>query len=152
MFDRALAHKRAQDLTTSPLLQRVLDRYVTVGRYVAHLRRTTRIYRQRRDALVAAVDEFLPDVGLRPPSGGLFAWLSLPEGVTAHRLDAAAREEGVELAPGSRFFPDPADGEGSVRLNFAALNPEEIRTGVERLRVALDLSRRSHSPRVVQPR
>jgi DNA-binding transcriptional MocR family regulator len=142
VLDRVLAHKRAQDLTTSPLLQRVLDRYVTVGRYVSHLRRTTRLYRERRDAVVAAVRNDLPGVDLRPPRGGLFAWLGLPEGVTAHRLDAAAREEGVGLAPGSRFFPEPADGEGFVRLNFAALTPDEIRVGVGRLRVALERSTR----------
>jgi GntR family transcriptional regulator/MocR family aminotransferase len=138
VLDRVLAHKRAQDLTTSPLLQRVLDRYVTVGRYVSHLRRTTRLYRARRDALVDAVTGVLPGVGLDPPSGGLFAWLRLPEGVSAHRLDVLAREEGVEMAPGGRFFPDPHDGDGFVRLNFATLTSEEIGIGVARLRRALE--------------
>jgi GntR family transcriptional regulator/MocR family aminotransferase len=108
---------------------------------VTHLRRTTRVYRQRRDALVDAVHEQLPDVHLDPPGGGLFAWLGLPDGVTASRLDSATRDEGVALAPGTRFYPEPVDGEGFVRLNFAALAPDEIRAGVRRVRVALDRAR-----------
>lgn len=139
IFERLQQQKRVQDLTTSPLMQRALDRYVTVGRYQAHLRRSTRIYRQRRDALLAALRRFLPkEVSLTPPQGGLFVWLRLPEGMSSSSLLPLALEHGVEFAPGGRFFANPADGEPFVRLNFATRTPEEITEGIQRLAGAIE--------------
>lgn len=129
--------KQVTDLGTSLLLQRALDRFVTVGRYRVNLRRTTRLYRERRDALRAALAEHLPEVGFAVPVGGLFGWLALPDGVRADELLVTARDRGVDVAAGSRFFLDPADGAGFVRLNFAVQPPERITTGVARLAAAV---------------
>ena len=80
-------------------MQRTLDMYVTVGRYQAHLRRSTRMYRQRRDAMLAAIRRFLPaGVTVFPPRGGLFLWLKLPNRVSALGLMPLSLEEGVEFA------------------------------------------------------
>ncbi|MFN8196417.1 MAG: PLP-dependent aminotransferase family protein [Nocardioidaceae bacterium] len=128
--------KRAQDLMTSPVAQHVVDRFVTVGRYQARLRRTVRTCRQRLDALMAALDHHLPRAEARRPDGGLFVWVRLPDlppGVTTRDLLAAALAEGVSFTPGDRFFVDPADGAQHLRLNLAVLEPEEIDEGVRRL-------------------
>ena len=138
VYHRLAEHKRVQDLSTAPLMQRVLDRYVTVGRYQAHLRRTVRHYRRRRDALMAALADQLPEVSAPTPKGGLFAWATLPDGLSSQVLRAHAREEGVDFAPGGWFFPEPAAGDRFLRLNFCTLTPDEIVEGVRRLRVALD--------------
>jgi len=77
-FDSLVRYKRVNDLTSSNLHQRALEAYVTVGRYQSHLRRTSAIYRKRRDALLHAVDRYLPAaVQLKPHQGGLFAWMRL---------------------------------------------------------------------------
>src|SRR5512142_1360619 len=56
-----LAHyKRVTDLTTSSLFQRALEAYVTVGRYHAHLRRSIQVYRKRRDAMLEAIQRYMP--------------------------------------------------------------------------------------------
>lgn len=133
IFKRLVDQKQAQDLTTAPLMQRALDRYVTVGRYQAHLRRTTRLYRARRDAMLGAIRRHLPGVRVLPPQGGLFAWLKLPDGLSSLKLLPLALEAGVEFAPGTRFFPLPGEGEPFLRLNFAACTPEEIEQGMLRL-------------------
>ena len=138
VLDRLAEHKRVQDVMTAPLMQRVLHRYVTVGRYQAHLRRTTRHYRRRRDALMAALRDQLPQVSAPTPAGGLFAWLTLPDGVSARVLHEHARAAGVEVAPGGWFFADPAAGDRHLRLNFVVLTPDEIVEGVRRLATALD--------------
>ena len=137
--------KQVQDLTTSPLMQRIVDRYVTVGRYQAHLRRTTRAYRARRDALRAAVHEFLPGTTVAPSHGGLFAWLRLSGSVSTQTLVSYALDEGVDFAPGNRFFADPTDGDHFLRLNFATRTPDEISQGTRRLAVAV------HRANSVQP-
>jgi DNA-binding transcriptional MocR family regulator len=130
--------KQVHDLTTSPLMQRVIDRYVTVGRYQTHLRRTTRAYRARRDAMHNAVREFLPSATVAPSHGGLFTWLHLPGPVSTKTLVSHALDEGVDFAPGHRFFANPTDGEHFLRLNFATRTPDEILQGIQRLGLAVD--------------
>ena len=129
--------KQVHDLTTSPLMQRVVDRYVTVGRYQAHLRRTIRAYRARRDALHSSVHEFLPSATVAPSHGGLFAWLRLTSEVSTQKLLPDALDEGVDFAPGQRFFANPTDGDHFLRLNFATRTPDEITQGMRRLGTAL---------------
>ncbi|HWM22246.1 MAG TPA: PLP-dependent aminotransferase family protein, partial [Ilumatobacteraceae bacterium] len=142
ILDRLGNHKRVHDLTTPPLMQRVVDRYVTVGRYQAHLRRTTRAYRARRDAMHTAVREFLPGTSVAPSHGGLFAWLRLPGPVSAETLVSYALDEGVAFAPGHRFFAIPTDGERFLRLNFATRTPDEIIQGTRRLATAMQRANR----------
>jgi DNA-binding transcriptional MocR family regulator len=96
------------------------------------------VYRRWRDAIVKAIKRHLPtDVQVTSPQGGLFVWVRLPEGVSAVRLLPLAAEEGVEYAPGTRFFSRPSDGEGYLRLNFATQTPEDIDEGIRRLGHAL---------------
>ena len=72
--------KRLLDVATSNVLQRAVEAYVTVGRYQAHLRRTVRLYRRRRDAMLQALRRHLPSLELTPPRGG-----SVPLGPTPGR-------------------------------------------------------------------
>jgi GntR family transcriptional regulator/MocR family aminotransferase len=134
VYERLAEAKRVTDLTTSGLVQRALEAYVTIGRYQAFLRRSCQRYRRRRDALVSAIHQHLPsEVCFGPPQGGLFVWLRLPEGVRGDDLLPEACQRGVAFAPGSRFFVDPADGESFIRLNFACQPPEHLQEGVRRL-------------------
>lgn len=135
---RLVEAKRVTDLTTSTLIQRTLNEYVTVGRYQAHLRRSCRIYRRRRDAMLAAIQRHLPaDIHVNPPKGGLFVWVRLPEGVSSLALLPFAAEEGVDYASGSRFFANREEGKEYLRLNFATQTPEDIEEGIRRLGVAV---------------
>lgn len=137
-----IQHKRINDLTTSPLIQRAVHEYVTIGRYQAHLRRSCRIYRKRRDAILAAIQRYLgADVHVIAPQGGIFVWLQLPKTVSVLKLKELAAEEGVEFAAGPLFFADPADGGHFLRLNFATQTPENIVEGIRRLEIALKRSR-----------
>jgi GntR family transcriptional regulator/MocR family aminotransferase len=146
VYDRLVQAKTVDDLTTSPLMQRTLDEYVTVGRYQAHIRRSCRVYRKRRDAMLAAVAHWLPGAQLNPPQGGLFLWLRLPEPFSALDLLPLALQEGVEFTPGVRFFPNPADGAPYLRLNFATCTPAEIEEGIRRLGMAFQLLARRRVP------
>ncbi|MCP4536300.1 MAG: PLP-dependent aminotransferase family protein [Chloroflexi bacterium] len=134
VYDSLVSYKRVDDLATSNLNQRALEAFVTVGRYQAHLRRSCRVYGQRRDAMLSAINRYLPaGVRVNPPQGGLFVWLRLPDGVSSEKLLPLACEQGVAFAPGGRFFPDGSDGERYLRLNFAVQSPEDIEEGIKRL-------------------
>jgi GntR family transcriptional regulator / MocR family aminotransferase len=137
VYDRLVAHKRVNDLTTSNLIQRALEAYVTVGRYQVHLQRSCQVYRKRRDAMLEAIERLLPyGVQVANPQGGLFLWLRLPEGISAEALLPLALQEGVAFAPGSNFFLEKQAGCPFIRLNFAAHPPETIQTGMKRLQKA----------------
>lgn len=130
--------KQLHDLASSNLLQHALNSYVTIGRYQAHLRRSCRLYRERRDCMSEMLRRYLPEsVTWQTPSGGLFFWLRLPAGISAHRLLPLACKLGVSFAPGESFFPDSSLGESHLRLNFAAQPPAAIAEGVRRLGQAL---------------
>ncbi len=133
VYDGLVNAKRVTDLVTSNLNQRALEAYMTVGRYQAHLRRSGRLYRQRRDAMLHAIERYLPaEVQVVPPQGGLFIWLRLPNGVSATRLLPLAAHAGVTFAPGPAFFSEKI-GDNYLRLNFAVQPPDAIEEGLRRL-------------------
>ena len=72
--------------------------------------------RDRRDALVAALERELPEARFTPPSGGYFMWVELPEGTNVAELENAAREREVVFVKGTDFL---LDGEVVARLDAA---------------------------------
>src|SRR5690606_32908045 len=96
------------------------------------------------DAMVDAIDEFMPMAGFTSPLGGLFLWATLPEVVDTTDLLARALEKNVAFVPGAGAFLD-GTGTSSMRLTFSATPPERIREGIRRIGAAtgevLDLAR-----------
>ena len=92
--------------------------------------------RDRRDALVEALREQLPEAEFVVPGGGYFLWLDLAEGTDTPALLAEAKGEGVAFVAGPDFMID--GGENSLRLSFASVPPERIPEGVSRLSKALE--------------
>ncbi len=134
VFEHLVQTKLVSDLTTSPLIQHTLNEYVSVGRYQTHLRRSIRLYRKRRDAMMTAITHHLPpDVQAISPQGGLFVWLRLPDSLSASALLPLAAQVGVAYAPGDWFFPNPEEGRSYLRMNFAVQAPERIDEGIRRL-------------------
>lgn len=139
VYDSLVDFKRASDLATSNLIQRALEAYLTIGRYQAHLRRSCHLYHQRLDAMLLAIERYLPS-GARviPPQGGLFVWVRLPEDVSSDRLLPLACREGVAFAPGSVFFTERSnDGLNYMRLCFVTQSPDDIEEGIRRLGKAI---------------
>ena len=138
VYDSLVNFKRVNDLATSTLIEHALEAYVTVGRYQAHLHRSCQIFRKRRDVMAAAIKRYLPtSVRFDLPQGGLFIWLQLPKDLISEELLPLAREEGVEFAPGSPFFPEKIKSSSWLRLNFVAQAPSEIEEGIKRLGKAI---------------
>jgi len=153
VYDSLVKFKRVNDLATSTLVQRALEAYVTVGRYQAHLRRSCRVYKKRRDAMIDAIDRYLPvEVHFDRPQGGLFVWLQLPDRLSSDALLEHAHEQGVDFSPGSVFYIDGAEGSDKLRLNFTAQPLENIEEGIRRLGKALrDCARNKAVFRLICP-
>jgi DNA-binding transcriptional MocR family regulator len=92
--------------------------------------------RDRRDALVEALRERIPEAEFVVPGGGYFLWLSLAEGTDCAELLTAAADEGAPFVAGVDFMI--AGGQNSLRLSFASVPAEQVPEGVERIARALD--------------
>ncbi|MBE0586228.1 MAG: PLP-dependent aminotransferase family protein [Desulfofustis sp.] len=134
IYETLVNLKCLNDLATSNLTQRALNSFLSVGSYQAHLRKTIRIYKKRREAMVTAVTRYLgTGVDFFVPQGGLFLWLRLIRQVDGRALIRQAIDAGVGFAPGQGFFIDKGSGEQFVRLNFAYQTEVSIDKGVRRL-------------------
>jgi DNA-binding transcriptional MocR family regulator len=90
---------------------------------------------ERRDAVVAALGEHLPEAEFVAPGGGYFLWLDLAEGTDTREALAPAKEQGVAFVAGPDFMLE--GGERSLRLSFASVPPDDVPEGIARLARAL---------------
>jgi 2-aminoadipate transaminase len=102
------------------------------------VREIRKVYRERRDAMLKAMEEHFPE-GVRwtRPQGGLFLWATVPEEIDTSELLKDAVEEKVAFVPGFAFFAD-GRGHNTMRLNFSYAPPEVIEEGIRRLRKAIE--------------
>jgi len=129
--------KQSIDLHTPSLTQYIAAEALTRGVVDQHLPRIRRLYREKRDAMLAALEEYMPQgVKWTKPIGGFFVWTWFPANINSRQLLARAIEKGVAFVPGDAFYPN-GGGENTARLNFSYPSPEEIREGVRRLAEAL---------------
>ncbi len=130
---KVLLVKQAADLCGSNFAQVTAERYFQGTRWRRTLAELTRTYAERRDAMLAALDEhFPPEARWSKPDGGFFVWVELPPYVDCSTMLAEAVEFGVTYAPGDGFFPD-GRGKNCMRLAFCYASPEAIAEGVRRL-------------------
>lgn len=126
--------KQAADLHSSCLDQQALHQLLSDFDLDGHIAKLRGIYRERMEAMVSCLqqDSCWSDVRYTVPSGGMFLWLELPEGIEAAELLPFAIEEGVAFVPGTGFFTEPCD-KPTIRLNYSHSRPEVIREGMARL-------------------
>lgn len=130
VFERLLALKQIEDCGSSPLVQAALHAFIEGGGQDEHLTRVRAAYRVRSEAMDEAMrKEFPPGASWTRPSGGLFTWVTLPETVDGDELFGAAREKDVLVGRGSLFHVAGA-GRNTLRLTFASVTEEQIRTGI----------------------
>ncbi len=137
IHSKLVTAKQASDLHTSTLNQAILVRWLATGDLDQHIERIRDRYREHRDVMLAAVNEHFPEgVQVTCPEGGMFLWVTLPNGLSSMDLLEEAVRCKVAFVPGRPFYVD-GSGENSLRMNFSNANPERIREGVIRLGRAL---------------
>ena len=125
--------KQGADLHTSTFCQYVAYEVARGGFLDRHVKVIRRVYGERRNAMLAALDRYAPP-GVRwtKPAGGLFLWATLPEGFDTVKLLDDAIAEKVAFVPGAAFYPT-GGGERTMRLNFSYAAPDVIDEGIQRL-------------------
>ncbi|WP_428674897.1 PLP-dependent aminotransferase family protein [Roseibium sp.] len=133
VISRLVLIKQASDLNTPVLNQEAMAR-VAEARFKTHTAMTNAVYKARRDAMLAALEKYMP-AGTRwtRPEGGMFIWLELPEQVDAAALlQTSVETAGVAFVPGGAFHPD-GGGTNTLRLSFSCADYEKIEKGISRL-------------------
>ena len=133
VVNRLVLMKQAGDLHVSTINQIVLHDVVHAT-FDNHIKRLRTGYKERRDAMLAALEEFAPPgVTWTKPLGGMFVWLELPAHVNGVQLlERAIKEANVAFVPGAAFFADRS-GLNTIRMSFSVSKPERIREGVRRI-------------------
>jgi 2-aminoadipate transaminase len=134
ILEKIICAKQAANLCSSSFGQRVAEAYFRHFDWQGHIRTLIELYRGRRDTMLEAIAEFFPpEAKWTKPEGGLFIWVTLPEGIdTASMLAEAIQEAKVAYVPGQGFYPE-GGGEASMRLNFSYSEKEKIYIGIESL-------------------
>ena len=133
--------KLAEDtyINCSFLNQAIVHQFAADGWLEKHLDFLKDLYNTRKNALLSALDEALPEFGSWVKTeGGFFVGLTLNKDVPTESLLESAKSEGLILSDGRGFFID--GGDKFIRLPFCALTQEEIRTGIRRLKSVLESS------------
>jgi len=133
VIDRLVKLKQGADLCSSALNQMFAEAYIEKGLWQRNIEVLKPVYRSRKDAMLAAMEEFFPE-GARwtNPGGGLFVWATLPRFLDTAKMLPAAIENKVAYVPGSAFFPD-GSGAHHMRLNFSFSDEDRIAEGIKRL-------------------
>ncbi|MGA9643513.1 MAG: PLP-dependent aminotransferase family protein [Terriglobales bacterium] len=133
--------KQGADLHTSTFGQMVAYEVARDGFLDEHIKLIRRVYGERRDVMLQALEENFPhEVTWTHPFGGLFLWVTLPAGMDSHRLFDAALKENVAFVPGDQFYSGNGfaeEGLRHLRLNFSNAQPDQIREGIRRLSIAI---------------
>jgi 2-aminoadipate transaminase len=133
VIEKCVMAKQGMDLHTSSLVQMIAYEVVKDGFLKEHINHIRRIYRERRDVMLAAMSRYFPpEVHWTRPQGGLFLWVTLPEWLDAAEVFNKAVANKVAFVPGTPFFPDDS-GHNTMRLNFSNARPEQIEVGIKRL-------------------
>ncbi|NVK16442.1 MAG: PLP-dependent aminotransferase family protein [Rhodobacteraceae bacterium] len=125
--------KQAADLHTTTINQMAVHG-VAEACFDAHVGQLHAVYQRRRDVMLAALDEHMPEgAEWTRPEGGMFVWITLPEGMDGAQLLARSLEtERVAFVPGQAFFAD-GSGRNTIRLSFSNSNHAAIEEGIARL-------------------
>jgi 2-aminoadipate transaminase len=130
--------KRANEQYISPsmIAESIVWELCRSGALERNIESVNRALRERRDALVEALREHLPEARFVVPEGGYFLWLDLDDDVDTPKLLDEAKEQGVTFVAGPDFMLE--GGRSSLRLSFAPVSAERIPEGIERLARALE--------------
>lgn len=133
ILERLAMFKQGADLCSSSLSQMFAEQFIRQGLWKKNLDNLRPIYRSRRDAMLAGLEEHFPDdARWTRPQGGLFIWVTLPRYLDTAKMLPLAILQKVAYVPGTAFF---ADGSGAhhLRLNFSYADEDRIAEGTKRL-------------------
>lgn len=135
--EKLILANEAAILSPSSFSQYVISEYLSSADWQGQIDTFRGVYRARRDAMLAALDDYLPDLSWTHPDGGFYVWVTLPDHLDSKAMLPRAVKELVAYTPGTAFYAD-GGGRSHMRLSFCYPTPEFIREGIRRLSVVIN--------------
>ena len=133
ILDKIYVCKQSLDLCPPVFDQYVAAEFLNSGMLDANLLKTIALYKSKRDLLLSLLEEYMPQgITWTHPEGGLFLFLTMPDGFDSVKFYDKALSAGVAYVAGSFFHPD-GSGRNTMRMNFSFMTPEKIKAGVKLL-------------------
>ncbi len=118
---------------THPFDQATMASFLEVTDFDRHLRTLTAVYESKCQAMLMALEKFLPPtVSWFVPQGGYFVWVKIP-GVDTSKMLPKAFDAGVSYVPGKYFFLNQQEGLEYLRLSFSYASEDDIVKGIQLL-------------------
>lgn len=137
VIDNFVKAKQSTDLCTSAFLQKITVKFFQKNYFDANVKNIVDMYCGKLEAMLGAFEKYMPEgVTWTRPEGGLFLFLTLPEGYDAEELFQIAIEKNVAFVLGTVFFVN-GGGKNTMRINFSYMSEEMNIEGVKRLADAI---------------
>ena len=129
--------KQGADLQVSSFDQMLASKFMDMYDLNEHVEKIKAVYKVRRDLMLKTMEETFPEgVTWTHPEGGLFTWVTLPEGIDAGEIAPKLLEQNVAYVPGGAFYPYPGK-ENHFRLNYSNATEENLVIGIKRIGAVL---------------
>lgn len=119
-------------LSPATFAQMLVSEYLSISDWQGQIATYRNLYREKRDAALAALAQHLPTIQTTRPEGGFFLWLTLPKGLNSKEMLPLAVNELVAYTPGTAFFGD-GRGADNIRVCFSHPTAENVAVGIKRL-------------------
>ncbi len=135
--EKLLDYKMTVDLHTNIFGQMVMHEYLSANDLDVHMEKIKDLYKDKAEKMMAAMAKYCPsEVSFTKPVGGMFIWATMPEGIKAVDVQAAALAKGVLVMPGDPFYEEQR-GVRTMRINYSNSTDEDIEKGVKILGEAI---------------
>ncbi len=132
LMERVIVVKQANDVHTPLLPQMIISEYMDKYSIEKHIEKGALSCKEKCDAMLDAMDKYFPDKAVYTrPDGGIFLWVTLPEGVDTKALLKKAIDKKMAFVPGNSFMVDAAKPSNCFRLNFTTVSNEKIDLGIK---------------------
>jgi 2-aminoadipate transaminase len=130
---KATILKQASDLHSGNLTQYILCEFLAKHDLDMHIERIKQQYEHQCKVMLEAIHHYFPfSISYTRPRGGMFCWLTLPQGITARELLQRALKENIIFVPGDTFYARDADPQ-TLRLNFSNVAEDAMKQGLRKL-------------------
>lgn len=139
LIDKLAILKEGNDINTTTFSQRIISAFLEKNDFSTHLSFLKNAYREKRDEMVKALKEHIPEIKFNIPSSGFFIWAQLPQEIEANQLFwHALKNEKVSFLPGEAFTTSFTNNlNNCLRLSYSYCPLELIETGIKRLANAI---------------
>ncbi|MEY4262353.1 MAG: hypothetical protein RLY88_61 [Actinomycetota bacterium] len=136
--DKMVLANESAILCPSSFGQMMISEYLSNADWKGQIDTFRGVYRERRDAALDAMAEYLPNLETTRPDGGFYLWITLPDGIDSKAMLPLAVKELVAYTPGTAFYGD-GTGHNKLRVCYSYPTPENIKIGIKRLANVINL-------------